>query len=273
MAAFYRSALKPKGWTEKPSVINRENMVLLEFEDGDKALSLMIMQHGDAVGVSAHGSALQVADAAGADASASAPAAEKELQAEEMSHLPIPTAHTFSTGGSGAFRNDVSVNVPAALDTVLAFYRRELSKRGWKEDDGAAIKSDQAVIAFKAPEGPAVLKLDRKNDETVVTLFLRHEADAAKSGLLPKPGQVKILLTNLTEKEASIEINKQSIKIKAGAGTKAPDGPSLELAPGKYRYSTKSAGKTSKPDELQVGPDEIWGLAVGPGGGLAMQIY
>lgn len=273
MAAFYRSALKPKGWTEKPSVINRENMVLLEFEDGDKALSLTIMQHGDAVGVSGHGSALEVANDGGSSTSAAAPEAEKELEAEEMSHLPIPTAHTFSTGGTGAFRNGVSVNVPAALDTVLAFYRRELSKRGWKEDAGAVVKTDQAVLAFNAPEGPAVLKLDRKNDETVITLFLRHEADAAKSGLLPKSGQVKILLTNLTETEAVIEINKQTIKIKAGAGTKAPDGPSLELAPGKYKYSTKSAGKTSKPDELQVGPNEIWGLAVGPGGALAMQMY
>ena len=273
MADFYRVALKPKGWTEKPSVINRPNMVLLEFEDGDKALSLTIMQHGDAVGVSGHGSALEVADAEGSNASAAAPEVEKELEAEEMSHLPIPTAHTFSTGGSGAFRNDVSVNVPAALDTVLAFYRRELSKRGWKEDDGAVIKPEQAVLAFKAPEGPAVLKLDRKNGETVVTLFARHQADAAKSGLLPKSGQVKILLTNLTDTEAVIEINKQKIKIKGGAGTKAPDGPSLELAPGKYKYLSQSAGKTSKSDELQVGADEIWGLAVGPGGGIAMQMY
>ena len=190
-----------------------------------------------------------------------------------MAHLPVPTAHTFSTGGSGAFRNDVSANVPAALDAVLAFYRRELSKRSWKEVDGAVIKTDQAVVSFKAPEGPAVLKLDRKNGETVVTLFLRHEAEAAKSGLLPKSGQVKILLTNLTGTEAVIELNKQTIKIKAGAGTKAPDGPSLELPPGKYKYSTKSAGKTSKAAELQVGADEIWGLAVGPGGGLAMQMY
>ena len=93
------------------------------------------------------------------------------------------------------------------------------------------------------------------------------------SGLMAKAGQTKILLGNVTEQEAVIMINKQTIKVAAGTGTKAPDGPTLELAPGTYKYSSKAAGKAAKDAELKVGKDEIWGLMIGPGGVLEMQMY
>ena len=37
--------------------------------------------------------------------------------------------------------------MPAELDTVLKFYRRELAKRNWQEDaHGAVVEPDRVVI-------------------------------------------------------------------------------------------------------------------------------
>ena len=55
--------------------------------------------------------------------------------------------------------------------TVLAFYRRELAARNWKEEaQGAVVNPDEVVLNFTAPEGPAVLKLGHKYDLTIVSL-------------------------------------------------------------------------------------------------------
>ena len=70
-----------------------------------------------------------------------------------------------------------------------------------------------------------------------------------------------------------ITINKQTIKVAAGAGTKAPDGPMLDLPPGKYKIFDQAAGQAAQNDEVEVGADEIWGLMIGPGGVLPLQVY
>ena len=63
IAAFYRGVLKPLGWKEQPSVINKSNMVVMEFAKGGKALSFTVMQLGPKVNVSADGSGLVMANA------------------------------------------------------------------------------------------------------------------------------------------------------------------------------------------------------------------
>jgi hypothetical protein len=44
-----------------------------------------------------------------------------------------------------------------------------------------------------------------------------------------------------------------------GAGTKKPDGPTLDMPPGKYPYSIKLPGK---PPQVELGADETLGLMV-----------
>ena len=78
---------------------------------------------------------------------------------------------------------------------------------------------------------------------------------------------------NTNEVEAAVTINKQTIKVAAGGGTKGPDGQMLDLPPGKYKFSIKLAGKPASNDEVEVGADETWGLLIGPGGVLPMQVY
>ena len=59
---------------------------------------------------------------------------------------------------------------------------------------------------------------------------------------MPKPGQAKLVFGNMGGSEASLTINKQTIKIPGGAGgPQSPDRPMLELPPGKYQYALKLA--------------------------------
>jgi hypothetical protein len=68
-----------------------------------------------------------------------------------------------------------------------------------------------------------------------------------------------------------ITIDKQVVKIPPGVGTKGPDGPTLDLPPGKYRFSFKISSLPAQTDG--AGADETWGLLVGPGGVLALHMY
>ena len=94
---------------------------------------------------------------------------------------------------------------------MLAFYRSELGKRGWKESaERAVVKPDQVQLAFTAPDGPAMLKLGRSNGETSVSLAQKYPAAAAKANVMPKPGQAKLVFGNMGGSEADLTINKQT---------------------------------------------------------------
>lgn len=99
---------------------------------------------------------------------------------------------------------------------------------------------------------------------------MREDDKAKKSGLLAKPGQTKLLFGNYLETEAAITIAGKTIKVSAGAGSKGPDGPTLDVAPGKYPYKLKGGAPD---DPIEVGADEIWGVMIGPGGVLTLQMY
>jgi hypothetical protein len=285
VVAFYRAAMKSLGWKEQPSVINAPNLVELDFSKGKKGVEFTIMRMGSSVNVTADGSALvnpagksAVADADAhgdaATAQAAPPGSDRELEAEDSGGLPVPKEHTMSEGAQSPFRHQVTASVPADLPTVLAFYRRELGKLGWTENTkSAVVTDDRAVLAFTAPDGPAVLKLDRKDGETGVNLAVKNPSAATQAGIMPKAGQAKLLFGNALPAEATITINNKTVKVSGGVGTKAPDGPSLDLAPGKYPYSIKLPGQAARPATVDVGVGETWGLLIGPGGALPMQMY
>ena len=299
LAAFYRGILKPLGWKEQPSVINKSSMVVMEFSKGGKELSCTAMQMGPKVNVSADGSGLVMANArpsaasaqasAGAKtpagAQAAAPAAKavvQDLEAEPDSALPVPKQHSMSSLGTGklpgtetAIRRELNASVPAELGAVLAFYRGELGKRGWKESaERAVVKPDQVQLAFASPDGPATLKLGRSDGETTVNLAQKIPAAAAKSDIMPKPGQARLMLVNVGDSEAALTINRQTIKIVPGAGGPHTKGPTLDLPPGKYQYSLKVAGHPVQNSAIEVAADDAWGLMVAPDGAvMPLQIY
>ena len=287
IAAFYRSVLKPLGWREEPSVINKSTMVVMEFAKGGKALSFTVTQLGPKVNVSADGSGLVMTNARPAatkdqgSAGAAAEATAEPLEAEPDSALPVPKQHSLSSIGSSkipgtdiAFHRELSASVPADLNSVLAFYRSELGKLGWKETaERTIVKPDQAQLAFTSPDGPATLKLSRSNGETSIALAQKIPAAAAKADIMPKPGQAKLMFSNLGNGEATVTINKQTIRIAPDAGAQSK-GPTLELPPGKYRYSLKVAGGPARNNEIEVAADDAWGVMVAPDGDvMPLHVY
>ena len=240
------------------------------------------MQMGPKVNVSANGSGLVTASAKPAVPGARSPSAPAQaavaqtavdIEGEDMSGYPVPAQRSSSGTEKTPFRLVVNASTSANLPSVLAFYRRELGKRGWKEEQGAAIKPDEATIAYTSPEGPAVLTLSRRSDETVVILAIKKRAEAQKAGMIPKAGQAKLLFGNMVETEAVVTINKQTIRVGAGVGAKKPDGPTIDLPPGKYKYAFRIGGKPAETDEVEVRAGDTWGMIIGPGGALALQVY
>jgi hypothetical protein len=285
VASFYRGSLASQGWKEKPTVINQPNMAVMEFSKGGKRLSLTAMQMGPKVRVSAEGSALVVANATPESAKSSGSASKtvtEALEPDSESALPVPKLRSMTSIGTGKmpgsdapFRRELEASIPAELSIVLAFYRTELSKRGWQETEGAVVKPDQAQLAFASPDGPATLKLGRKNGETSVNLAQKYPAAAAKADVVPKPGQSKLMFGNIGKSEATVSINKQTIKVAAGAGgPQSPRPPMIDLPPGKYQYALKIAGGPARNNQIEIGAGDTWGVMIGPGGDvLPLQMY
>jgi hypothetical protein len=274
VATFYRETLKSLGWKEDRGVINGPTMYSMDFAKGKQELDFTVMLFGGKAKVSVSGSGLQVP----AD-----PNRETErLEAEENSGFPVPTKHTMSGQGTWtvktgkvAFRREINAQVPSDIGSVLAFYRRELAARQWKElPDGAVVKSEQVVLAFTAPDGPAWLKLGREGKETTVNIAVKNPVEAEKAGILPLAGKAKVILGNFAETEGSVTIDDKTYKVAVEPQkSDKPTGPILDLKPGKYRYVLKFAGKQKDAGELNIGPNDTWALLIGPGGILQMHMY
>jgi hypothetical protein len=197
--------------------------------------------------------------------------------------LPVPKPWVLRTAKSSSFIRSLHVETPLDLAAVLGFYRAELSKRGWMENDGAVVAPDRAVIGFTTTDGPALLRLTHQDDRTIADLSLRKPA-AANPGILPRPGQVRLMLGNKTDEEAVITINEQTVKLAAGAGDKLansaddavelPDSQKIDLPPGKYKVTLKVASGAAQNRELEVAANETWGLLVGSAGvALPVHLY
>ncbi|QUS37436.1 hypothetical protein RPMA_00025 [Tardiphaga alba] len=286
LASFYREALKAQGWSERPSVINNPTMSVLNFSKAKKDVAFTIMQMGPKATVRASGSALKSAtvQAKAADTTvAVAKASEPVLESDDDPAYPTPKQRTLRTLGTSGlpggapFRHELTASIPAGLDNVLGFYRSELGKRGWQEQAGeAGIKAESATLAFKTPDGPAVLKLERRNGETTVNLVARHPDAATKAGILPAKGKVRLLLGNMGDAEVAVTINGKTIKVGAGVGgPKNPSGPTMEVAPGVHRITLKPASGGTHDAKITVAANDSWGVMVGPDGRdiLPIQLY
>ncbi|QIP06938.1 hypothetical protein [Bradyrhizobium symbiodeficiens] len=284
LSTFYRATLKGSGWKEQPSVINQPNMAVMKFAKGGKSISMTVMQMGPKVNVRADGSGL-VTEAAKPAAAAEEVQAKSSgpLQPDAESQLPVPTqrssksyATTKVPGGEAPLRRELTASIPAPLPDVLSFYRAELSKLGWQEKAGGATASaERAQLDFTSPQGPAVLTLGRTKGETTVNLAQKNPDVAVKADIMPKEGLARVMLGNMGSSEASLTINKQTVKIAAGAGgPRSPKGPMLDLPPGKYQYALRMPGQPARTEALTVAAGEAWGLLVGPSGDvLPLQMY
>ena len=196
------------------------------------------------------------------------------LEATVEHGLPVPSRTSMKSMEQTPFLVTSMVTVSAGLQDVAALYRAELAKLNWQEDAAKAVMTDAgAAMSFTTPDGPAQLTLVATGAETQVNLSLRKTEAARASGLLPADGQTKVTLGNFLDSEATVTINNQVFKIAAHAGEMALDGPSFDMTPGSYAYKLEAPGEEPVMAELVVGPNEIWGLMVAPGGILPMKMY
>jgi len=214
-----------------------------------------------------------------AGASVAAPA--QAATDDPVTGLPLPKPWFLRTAKDSPFIKSFHLETPLDLATVLGFYRAELSKRGWTENDGAVVAPDRAVVAFTTRDGPAILRLIHQDDRTIADLSLR-KSPAANADILPTPGQVRLMLGNNTNEEAVITINARTITLAARAGhdltdavdAKPPDSAEIDLPPGRYKVTLKVASGAAQNREFEVAADETWGLLVGPDGvPLPVRLY
>ncbi|PJG50812.1 hypothetical protein CVM73_34345 [Bradyrhizobium forestalis] len=210
-----------------------------------------------------------LAASAGAFVSTLPPLFSAALTLDPAAKLPAPTRYlyraihtTVMPGVEAPLRTRLEARVPAALGDVLAFYRTELRKLGWQEQqDDAVVSADHARLAFVSPIGPAALELDRKDGSTSVHLVQKNSAVAARANVLPEPGQAKLVFSNIGDNEAVLAINERTIPRPAGANAVA-----LDLVPGKYAYGLSVPGRQATTNMLTVAAGDTWELTVGRDG-------
>lgn len=276
LADFYRSEMRKAGWSAGVSPINRDNMVVLNFGRGGKSLTMTIMRAGDETRVSAQSDIFAATSKAGPGAVAIASGnggPDVALEVQDSGGLPVPKPNSSVGRTKSLFRYEASATVKARADTVLAFYKRELAARGWSEVGAAKISGDTATADFWAPEGPARLTIERKGGETYVTVAVRQEAEARKSGLMPKAGMVRLLFGSMADGLAVVTVAGRTVNVAPGVGQMGTDGPTLEVKPGTLKVTVKVGKQPPQTETVPVAEGEIWGLLIGPGGVLPLQAY
>ncbi|WP_027572410.1 hypothetical protein [Bradyrhizobium sp. WSM1743] len=210
-----------------------------------------------------------LAASAGAFVSTLPPLLSAALTLDPDAKLPAPTRYSYRgihttvmPGVEAPLRTRLEARVPAALSDVLAFYRTELRKLGWQEQqDDAVVSADHARLAFVSPIGPAALELDRNGGSTSVHLVQKNSDVARRANVLPEPGQAKLVFSNIGENEAVLTINGRTIPRPAGANAVA-----LDLVPGKYAYGLSVPGRPATANMLTVAAGDTWELTVGRDG-------
>ena len=292
LAAFYREQMKALGWKEKRGVLNSDRLTTLDFSKAKNERLLFTIHNMSAyVDVSIRGDRLKTAEAktdASDNAASSSNASSietpsepikqyalEELEVAEAAALPVPKPNNSIGSTKSKFFYSAMATVQASVETIVAFYRRELPKRDIKEDPAAArINGNDATLKFTTKEGPAILKIGHKDGYSNIEITVSQKDKAEASGLMPKPGYVKILFGNIEDAPGEITIGGKTFKVKAGERAEDPNSsPSIELKPGKHAFTVKSKGKPPQKDEHQFNAGEIWGILIGPGGGLPLPMY
>jgi hypothetical protein len=278
IAAFYRVEMPKRGWTFERSPVDRQTMIAQIYGKDGATLTITIARTGTTTNVFAEGETLKAPAASRTQSgtpspSASATAQEPPLEIADSGGLLVPKPHSSVGRTTSLFRKEASAFVPAGIAPIVAFYRQELVKRGWKELPGATVCTDTASLRFTSPDGPAQLTLKRADDGTSVTLAVRQETQARKSGLMPRRGFGRLLLGNITAQAGTVVIDGKTIKVGPEAGQKGTDGPHIELPAGTYKAHVRVGTASEYTETVTLGRDEIWGLLLGPNGALFVQAY
>lgn len=104
--------------------------------------------------------------------------------ADDGARLPVPRGASQVTRNAGPILSELKAAAAAEPVAVLAFYRRELARRGWTEEKtGAVDNARETRRNFSGAEGTAVLVLSPGTDGTTISLVVRasEEVVAARA--------------------------------------------------------------------------------------------
>jgi hypothetical protein len=196
-----------------------------------------------------------------------------QLVADSNYELPVPEGCGQVSQGRSPYRTAIDAQIDLPLTPVLAFYRRELAGRGFRESPNEAPPNNtSAKLTFASGDGPLTLTLRQVGQGTQIELAQRHDTKAKQDKLVPAPGQGLLLLANAGDAEVVVTLNKRTIKLPAGKGANDPkDAVKIPVMPGKHRVSVAAGGDTHQ-EELAIEAGTAWGLIALPGGGSLAQI-
>ena len=195
-----------------------------------------------------------------------------ELTAEDNDGLPLPSDNTGYFSEGSEFSREVVVTSPSDIPTLLEFYQTELAARGWQEDN-TTTDGDTTVVDFSGPDGILTLTLAPTAGETEVVLNSKNPTAAEEAGVLPPAGQARLFLINFSPEALTVTVNDQEIEVPVEAGMDSPDtAPTVDLPPGSYTVTFSVGGQTLS-DDVEVGPDESWGLLLDDEGVLPLLVY
>lgn len=199
----------------------------------------------------------------------------EDLGVAESAALPVPKPNNSIGSSKSKFFYSAMASVQASVETIVAFYRRELPKRDMTEDASVArITANDATLKFASREGPVTLKVTHKDGRSNIEVTVSQQAKAEAFGMMPKAGYVKILFGNIEEAPGEITIGGKTFKVKAGERAEnANTSPSIEMKPGKHAFTVQLHGRPAQKDEHQFNAGEIWSILIGPGGGLPLPMY
>lgn len=188
------------------------------------------------------------------------------LSVNERYALLVPMGCSQVTQGGSPYLESLQASIDAELADVVAFYRDELTQRGWTEDaDRSREEESSAEMHFVSDEGPLDVEFKRRRGETMIDVSLRQEKLAQQHGIVPPEGKSMLILGNATEAAIQIVVDGKSHSLAAEQGARDPSqAVKLTLAPGKHTVSVPN----SDPETFEVPAGACWGVIITPDGGL-----
>jgi hypothetical protein len=289
---FYRQSLPAEGWQEDEdyAAVN-ENLAFVLFDQGEDALFIDITYIDTGmteVTIDMSLASSLVATIEGKTSTETEPAASDSgpLSLVEEEGFPVPSDYAYLSTMDTPFALMVTFSSPSDVDTLVELYETELPGQGWEFIEHS-LDGEVARLYFESGDQKLSIDLRVNSGEispdlagqTSVEVTIKDPVAAAEAGILPPPGQVRIMLMNAAEVELTATINQQEFKLTPiPLSTEFPkDAPSIDLPPGQYTLTISMPDGSVVNDVIEVGPDneiapdEVWALILDADGMPPMQ--
>ncbi len=281
---FYRQSLPSEGWQENEdfSTVD-ENFAFVEFDQAEDILFIDITLVTAITEVNVDLSfalslveTIESGTSTGEDTATGTETAVSDsdtLSLLEADEFPVPSDYAYLSTMSGPFSSQVTFSSPSNVDTLVELYETELPGQGWEFIDHS-LGAEIAHLYFEDDDQKLSIDLRVNSGEispelagqTSLELIIKDPVAAAEAGILPPPGQARILLLNSAEVDLMATINQQELKLTPiPMSAEFPkDPPSIDLPPGQYTLTTSAPDGSVTSDDIQIGldkeiaPGEVW---------------